>query len=47
MISQQEKDRIDYEIEAKSKAKEKEYAEWAKALFWGIIALIILTALFH
>jgi hypothetical protein len=33
---------IDYEIEAKRKAKEKEFNEWVKAIFFGLLFFIVL-----
>lgn len=34
-----QKELIDYEIEAKKKARDREYWEWSKAIFWGFVII--------
>ena len=43
-MTQEEKEKIDYEIQARKKAREQEIWEWIKAAFWAIIIIAFVFA---
>jgi CHASE3 domain sensor protein len=45
MLSQDEKDRIDYQIEAQRKARDADRMEWVKAALLVVVAIIFISIL--
>jgi len=46
-MKQEEKDRINYEIEAKIKAKTRDIAEWTLAIFLGLVMTFIISLILN